>query len=504
MRNVVLRTAVLALMLPLAAGCIHWGPIYPSLQESRTRAFEDWRESRRAEEKAETVITGLLSLQDAAKLALLHNKDLRATLEERTIAMGLGVESLSGVLPSATLSAMWRRLDEVDTANFGGVEIDLGKLNNYSGATTAAIRSAQLALVLSDEQIRAADQQTLFDTATEYYEVLLAQHLYETNREAVRSSEAHLKDVKARREQGAASDYDVLRAEVDLSNFKADMIQQKNRIHLAEARLHRVLGVSQDSDVELSDTLVYAPITPDLEEAVRIAMTNRPDLYMAELAVRTQEESVRLARSAYGPQVSGFFDYTRGRPGSNVFGELDRWEDDWYSGIRATMTLFDGFGREGRMVQEMARLRRRHVQLRSAEEQVLLEVRQAMLNLRDADEFVESQKLNLKRANEALRLAEVGYREGVRTQVEVTDARAALTRARGLYYQAIHTHTMARLGLQMALGVLGPRAGERVKEGEEQEVRPGTIEEFGREPEKQEEPEKTEEPKKEEQPDKDE
>jgi len=67
----------------------------------------------------------------------------------------------------------------------------------------------------------------------------------------------------------------------------------------------------------------------------------------------------------------------------------------------------------------------------------------------------------LNRASEGLRLAEVGYREGVNTRVELTDARAALTRASGLYYQSLYQHTLARLNLQFATGILGPKAGQK-------------------------------------------
>ena len=55
--------------------------------------------------------------------------------------------------------------------------------------------------------------------------------------DAVRSAQAHLDDVKQKRQGGVASDFDVLRAEVELSNFQAELIQNKNAINLAKAQL---------------------------------------------------------------------------------------------------------------------------------------------------------------------------------------------------------------------------------------------------------------------------
>jgi len=84
----------------------------------------------------------------------------------------------------------------------------------------------------------------------------------------------------------------------------------------------------------------------------------------------------------------------------------------------------------------------------------LFELTKSLLTIEDAEEFVDSQRLNLTRAEEGNRLAEVGYREGINTQVEVIDAESALTKAKSLYYQAIYSHIIAKLDLQKAMGTL--------------------------------------------------
>jgi len=84
----------------------------------------------------------------------------------------------------------------------------------------------------------------------------------------------------------------------------------------------------------------------------------------------------------------------------------------------------------------------------------LFELTKAQFSIENAKEFVESQRLNLTRAEEGLRLAEVGYREGTNTQVEMIDAQAALTTARVNHYQAIYSHMIAKLDLQKAMGTI--------------------------------------------------
>ena len=120
----------------------------------------------------------------------------------------------------------------------------------------------------------------------------------------------------------------------------------------------------------------------------------------------------------------------------------------------ATLPIFDGFSREGEIIQQKARIKQSQIDLIDAEETALFELTKALLSIENTEEFVQSQQLNLTRAKEGNRLAEVGYREGINTQVEVIDAESALTKAKSLHYQAIYSHIIAKLDLQKAMGTL--------------------------------------------------
>lgn len=433
-------------------------------------------------------VEGRLTLEDALKLALAHNKDLQAIRKESAIAAGRVLESYSAALPRLSADAGYTRLDEVSSFNVGGQDISLGFTDNYSagltvrqplyrgGAISATLRSAQLSAVLSDESIRAAVEGLVFQTAKDYFDVLLARHLVAVEEQAVKTAEAHLEDVKRKRRSGVASDYDVLRSEVEVSNFRAELIRQRNALNLGLTRLLKTMGVSQQARVTPADELTYRPMKPVLDEAMRIARANRSDIYQAELSVRLQREALRIARSAYWPQVDAFLTQKWANPDPHS-STSDEWGDAWTAGATLSLAIFDGFARRGKVAQEKARLEQAEIKRLNARETVALEVRQAVLNLEDAEELVESQAMNLQRAEEALRLVQAGYREGVNTEVEVTDANTALTRTRALYYQAIHAHVLARTNFQRTLGMLWPRAGDfPAKPGN---TRPGGMPDFG-------------------------
>ncbi len=457
------------------AGCANQDAVYQDVLQSRTDDGAQWLAANRRGTAAEPTIAGQLALDDAVKLALLYNKELQAVEQERALAHGRMLEAQARAMPSVAAHAGYVRLDQAPTIAFGDQNFEMAVVNNYSaslevkqplyegGAISAALRAARLNTVMGDEKIREAVEHLVFATASSFYDALLAQRLFDVNRDAVKSAEAHLDDVTKRHKQGTASDYDVLRAEVEVSNFKAEMIRQRNRISRAQAVLIKDMGASQEvgKDLSLADALQYQSVAMTWTDAVQTALENRPELYEAELAVRLQQQALRSAQSAYLPSLNAFVTGTEANPAPHTPIETE-WGAGWTAGIEASLPIFD-MGREGKVTTAEAQLRQRKEQLAETRERVLMEVRQALLTVQDTEEFVDSQKLNLSRAAESLRLVEAGYREGAQSQVDVTDAETAVTQTRGLYYQAIYDHCMARLSLQRAIGRLGVKGQEKTQ-----------------------------------------
>ena len=464
-QKVVRFAAVLAIALQLA-GCVSSEQFYQEVRLARDDAYRQWKSRKECRAQSQTHISGKLSLKDCLKLAVVNNKTLQRAAGEKEIARGQRLKSYSAILPSVGLSGQYRRLDEVGSFDIpSGGTVSLGDLDNYSaalivtqpifagGAIPARINAGKLSSLLADQTVRAAIQEVIYTAAHTYYDVLLGQHLSQISTDAVRSAKAHLGSVRQRRQGGVASDFDVLRAEVELSNFQAELMQNKNAVNITKAALRKTMGVSQDSDFALSDELVYVELKMPMEEALRIAYRNRPDLFGREFNIKLQEQLLAVARSKYWPSVSGFYENVWSRPDPHRSTEIE-WGRAWRAGVTAELPVFDGLAREGEIIEKKARLKQAQIELIDAEENTLFEVNKALLSIQNTEEFVLSQRLNLVRAEEGLRLAQVGFREGTNTQVELIDAQSALTKARAFYYQAIYSHIIAKLDLQNSTGTL--------------------------------------------------
>ncbi len=469
-----------ALAASFAAGCIPEGEesVRQEVDFVRERAYQEWKSARERGETKEARADGPLSLDDAVKLALRYSKPMQRQVYEREIARGNRMSAYRVILPSLTLSGSYSRVE--DRAAVGGGAADL---DNYGlglsvrqpiwqgGYIPAQLRTAQLNVALADEGIREMVQNLISDVANTYYDILLAQHMVETHREALASAEAQLRMVTEKRKQETATDYDVLRAQVDVATYRAAMIADQNNIDSSRVRLLKLMGVSQDSELTFSDTLEFLPMRPVFERAVEIASGNRADLRQAEISARMQQEAVRIAQSAFFPAVAGTFS-------QDVNKRTDQdglRRNPWTVGLSASVSF--GVDNWGDVRSERARARQAEIDLLNMQEETLMEIRQQMNNLNNNEEMVKSLQVNQSAAREALRLVLVGYQAGVKTEVDVTDARKALTDVQGQYYQALADHTKSRLNLQVAMGVLGP---SRVSDGTQMkpDIPIANIEEF--------------------------
>lgn len=455
----------------LTPGCaVRRDVYYSDVRHERSLRYEAWRHQIGGDPER-PVLHGPLALAEAVRLTLQYNPRLHAALQQRDEASGRILEAYSAVLPRLDAGASYTRLDQVTTVDLGVETFEIGDLNNYSyrveirqpifrAGAPMAIRGARLYSYLTDEIIRGVVERVVSEVALAYYDAVLAERLIAVQGDALRAAEAHLSNVESRLANGMATEYDVLRAKVDVSNTTADLIEQQNRMTTATTRLMKAIGTAQRSDVRLLTELSYDPVTTTYDEAVRTAFHNRSDIYQAILAVDLQREAVNELQTRYLPTVDAYWWHLWSRPDPHRASNIN-WGTQWQAGIGLTWGLFDGLAREGQIVQGKARLRQRALELTDVEEQVLFEIRAALDDLSNARELVESQDLNLERAQRALELVQAGYREGVNSEVEILDARAALTRASGLHYQALYRHTAARIRLRLAMGMLAAPPGSR-------------------------------------------
>ena len=463
------------LMWLAIAGCVSQEEITRQFQANRRAGYESLLRDSTAEGTARAdFITGSLDIAEAVELALTHNKEVQAAKLKLLEARGRMTEAISTALPTVGFSGsalandnsgLLRQKETYELGLLARQPLYLG------GLAGAALDAAVVFKYMSRQELRLAIQAVRLKVESRYLGAVLAAELEEVARQGRRDAEEHLKDVQKKLKFGAGTRFEVLRAQVRLNGMEAELIRRHNQARLAVAALLNELGVSQLSRVELSEQLEYEPMAVATEQCLEQAMGQRAELLIGESQVQLARDNVISQKAINRPKVflqglyqrnypgfsANFSDFSSDSDGDGGSSESPgkEWERTMSGGIVVEWPFFDGFETAGKVTQAKSLLRRQQVELKKGEQLVQLQVTAALLNLESSKEFVESQEGNVANAEEALRLAQVSFREGAAASLDVISAEVALSAARSDYIKAVHDHELAKLNLNGAIGTLG-------------------------------------------------
>jgi outer membrane protein TolC len=320
------------------------------------------------------------------------------------------------------------------------------------GRITGQRRYAQHLGTAAVDQLAETEADMVLSVRVAYLNALLARRLHEIALQSRRTTEDHLRQVEAFREAGTASEFDVLRARVDLANREPLVVQAENAARVAVLELKRLINLPAEQPLALTSQFSADSIVVD-EQAVRRLMDDRPLLNAAREMVAAREASVRIAQSAWFPTVAvqgnlGFQAY----PSSPAPPGFNDWRQDWNVALTLSWVPFDGFGRKGRIGQAQAQLREAKLQQAQLEEALDLQYSAALGDFRTATANVAARRETVALAEQTLELADLRFRNGLATQLEVSDATLQLDQARVNEIEALAAYVKAIAALERLAG----------------------------------------------------
>jgi outer membrane protein len=320
--------------------------------------------------------------------------------------------------------------------------IDISSFRSYQ-ASKSGLASARSDRGNVMEQVAA-------DVARAYLLSLRAEAQVEAVQADIELSEAILRKAEDQKEAGTATGLDVARARVELANQRQRLLVAQNNQSRSRLQLLRTMNLRLDTDIDLMDTLRLIPVDPAfLDAALNQAIANRQDLR----AQQQREEMARLSASATSlervPSLSLIGDY--GTIGPAITNALPTRS----YGVLLKVPVFDGGRRGARRVESESQFRQQHVRTEDLRQDIELQVRTAIDNLRSAQEQVQVAEEGLTLSDGELAQARRRFDAGVGTSLEVTDAQTRLERARENRIEALFNYNQARIDLGVATGTAG-------------------------------------------------
>jgi outer membrane protein len=400
-----------------------------------------------------------------------HNNQTLLQLEEKINSASYKIEEArSGFYPQFSFDASYTRLGnipefETPALTFGDLQIPAisiksGTENNYNlklsyqqplftwGKIRNGYNVSQHGLALSRETYRLNKQEVKFNVVALFYNIILARDLIKVREESIGSLQDHLKTVQDRYDKGYASEFDVLRAKVQLANAQPPLVQAKNLYKTALDNLKNLLGIALTDSIMVEGELVYEPMEVNQSQAEEYALKNRSELNQIRQQKRISQLSLAIAKAGNKPSIVGAANLLYERP----FYSIDEWKTDWNVTLALNIPLFDGFLTRSKVRQAKSDLKQLDVSESQLEDYVKLEITQAISDLNLAQENILSQQENVNQAKESLRIANVQYQNGVLTNLELLDTEFALTVAETNYLQALSDYTIAKAKFEKAIG----------------------------------------------------
>ena len=440
--------------------------------------------------EAEPVVTTMqLSLQEAVDLALSENPTIKVADLEIERYDYVRKETLGNLYPSISASGVYTYAVVKSEISKG---LSFGADNTIAASAEVGLplvmpavwRSIKLTKVQMEnavEQARASRIDLVNAVKKAYYNILLA----EQSLAVLRSSEATVsktvEDTRVQYEHGLASEYNLLTAEVQLSNLQPSIIQTANSIDIAKRLLKMYLSLPENVDLALVGTLDdFRNAILNGGEELTTDISNNSQLRQLDIQAELLQQNLKLTQTSRMPSLVAFgqFSYsgndmqrpdfsammgggaaggtTGGATGDAGTAEAVKksfyWQHPISVGLQLSVPIFSGFKNTNKVKQVRNQIRQLDIQREYLAKSTDVQVRTSINNLLTAREKMFANEKTVAQAQKAYDISNTRYKAGAGTILELNTAELSLTQAKLNYSQAIYDYLSAKADYDKIIG----------------------------------------------------
>ena len=418
------------------------------------------------EPTTEVDLTQPLTLEQCVQIGLEKSTNMR------NARLNLAIQELrvktarADYLPRIFTNGNYDFSDRVDFG-FEPENYNLGLSGQYTiwdnGQREGGFAQAKESLSATVSRNEGIKQSLILQITEAYYDVLQFQALVEVSEQNLERAQENTQRTKDFVEAGSLIPADVATAEVREGNNILTLLNNQNSLQVAKARLPRLLGldpgvlitVTEDESYQLYQQRgTIERIEMSIEEAIQIALDNRPEFQETQAQLKSQEWSLTLAKLQRWPRLNADVDYNVNV--DDYLRERENFSDfrSWSAGVSLNFTLFDG-GILGNRVKELTmQLEQARENASDLERSVALDVRQSYLNLKRSEASVDISKTQVVNARLSLDVIQGRFDVDKAILLELLDAQTNYAQALTNEVNTFYAYKIAQTRLQDAMGVV--------------------------------------------------
>lgn len=409
-----------------------------------------------------------ITLEEAIEIALSESNTIKIadmTIEKTGYAKK---GAYSALYPNISATGNYQRTlkKQVMAMEMAGqaMEIEVGMSNNVSAGVTAAmplvnaqlwqsLKLSALDVELAIEQARSSKISLVSQVKQSFYAVLLAKEAYNVYKEVYDNAQKNFEDVEKKYNVGKASEFEYLRAKVNVNNAEPEVFNAESSVELAIWQLKAIMGIDLNTELDVEGEL------KDYTEELTVMTLAASDTVSFEkntnlLQLRLQDEmlsqTIKMTKFQYIPTLSASFAYNYNAMG-NTFDMS--WNPYSVVALSLNIPIFDGFSkrnniRQYKKTQDILRLN-----IEDTERNLNIALENYRDQMNTSVKRFTAAEATLEMAQKSYDISEKMYEVGKATLVELNDAQLALTQAQLTMSQAIYQFMINKASIEELMGV---------------------------------------------------
>jgi outer membrane protein TolC len=415
-----------------------------------------------------------LDLATALKIAHDNNPTIKiAEIEIQRVDYSKK-EAIGGLLP--TLNAVGQYTDNVMkqvmfmpesfAAIMGGAKyMEIGSKNAYVGSISSqlpiinftlwqSIQNKQNDMNLILEKCRSSKIDMTKQVKDAYYAVLFAQSSLKVLEQSYANALETLKNVENSYKQGVVSEYDFIRAQVNVNNLNPTISNARNGLDLAIMQLKMILSLPSDQKLSFKENLesfndnISFLNNFDLNNV----LTGNSDLKIMDYNIKGLENSLKLVNTQHLPMLSATGSYLYQTQAEDFKMSKYNWVGSASVGLQLTVPIFSGMTKVNQAKQLELSIKELQLSREYTKEGINLQVQSAINSMNTAKEQLIVNKDAIKQAQRGYEIAKVRYQVGSGTILELNDSELSLTQSNLNYQQSLYKFLTAQSNLEKVMG----------------------------------------------------
>ncbi|MDE7120206.1 MAG: TolC family protein [Muribaculaceae bacterium] len=366
-----------------------------------------------------------------------------------TLPDGSMIPQQTALLPKSALTY------DIHNVFFGAVTLTQPIF--MGGKIVAMNKLADINTRINENMLRSESQNVVYAVDAAYWTLVSLHAKHELATSYVNLLDSLDRNVALMVDAGVATRSDKLSVDVKLNEANVDLLKVENGLSLARMALAQVCGLPVNSQMHVADE--NAPAAPSQTSAgitspdMQAVYADRPDLQALQLGIDAREQQANVARADMMPNVvlTGMYSFSN----PNMFNGFQKRFDGAFSvGVLVKIPLWHWGGNYNKYRAAKTDAQIMRMNYDNAREMIDLQVNQASYKAQEARKTLDMTNTNMAKADENLRTAQVGFKEGVITADDVMAAQTAWLKANSELIDAAIEVRLCDVYLQKVLGTL--------------------------------------------------